>query len=111
MSQSRAASRRRCAAPAPAPGISSRSKSRSIRLDQLDEALGEGADAVLLDNMRLGNARQGGRYRRWPRDHRSLGPGDAEIGAAIAATGVDLISIGWLTHSAPVLDIGLDFEA
>jgi len=29
---------------------------------------------------------------------------------AIAATGVDLISVGWLTHSAPVLDIGLDFE-
>jgi nicotinate-nucleotide pyrophosphorylase (carboxylating) len=27
---------------------------------------------------------------------------------AIAATGVDLISIGWLTHSAPILDIGLD---
>ncbi len=30
---------------------------------------------------------------------------------AIAATGVDLISIGWLTHSAPILDIGLDFRA
>jgi nicotinate-nucleotide pyrophosphorylase (carboxylating) len=30
---------------------------------------------------------------------------------AIAATGVDLISIGWLTHSAPILDIGLDFQA
>jgi nicotinate-nucleotide pyrophosphorylase (carboxylating) len=29
----------------------------------------------------------------------------------VAATGVDLISIGWLTHSAPVLDIGLDFQA
>ena len=28
---------------------------------------------------------------------------------AIAATGVDLISVGWLTHSAPALDIGLDF--
>jgi nicotinate-nucleotide pyrophosphorylase (carboxylating) len=28
----------------------------------------------------------------------------------VAATGVDLISIGWLTHSAPVLDIGLDFQ-
>jgi nicotinate-nucleotide pyrophosphorylase (carboxylating) len=28
---------------------------------------------------------------------------------AIAATGVDLISIGWITHSAPALDIGLDF--
>ncbi|MFB2602041.1 nicotinate-nucleotide diphosphorylase (carboxylating), partial [Rhizobium phaseoli] len=29
----------------------------------------------------------------------------------IAASGVDLISVGWLTHSAPVLDIGLDFVA
>jgi nicotinate-nucleotide pyrophosphorylase (carboxylating) len=29
---------------------------------------------------------------------------------AIAATGVDLISVGWLTHSAPILDIGLDYE-
>jgi nicotinate-nucleotide pyrophosphorylase (carboxylating) len=28
----------------------------------------------------------------------------------VAASGVDLISIGWLTHSAPILDIGLDFE-
>jgi nicotinate-nucleotide pyrophosphorylase (carboxylating) len=33
-----------------------------------------------------------------------------ESAPAIAATGVDLISIGWLTHSAPVLDIGLDFR-
>lgn len=31
--------------------------------------------------------------------------------AEIAATGVDLISVGWLTHSAPVLDIGLDYAA
>jgi nicotinate-nucleotide pyrophosphorylase (carboxylating) len=30
---------------------------------------------------------------------------------SVAAAGVDLISIGWLTHSAPVLDIGLDFQA
>jgi nicotinate-nucleotide pyrophosphorylase (carboxylating) len=29
---------------------------------------------------------------------------------AIAAAGVDLISVGWLTHSAPVLDIGLDYR-
>ena len=34
-----------------------------------------------------------------------------ETAPAIAATGVDLISVGWLTHSAPVLDLGLDFEA
>jgi nicotinate-nucleotide pyrophosphorylase (carboxylating) len=30
--------------------------------------------------------------------------------SAIAATGVDLISVGWLTHSASILDIGLDFR-
>ena len=29
---------------------------------------------------------------------------------AVAATGVDLISVGWLTHSAPCLDVGLDFQ-
>jgi nicotinate-nucleotide pyrophosphorylase (carboxylating) len=33
-----------------------------------------------------------------------------ETAPAIAASGVDLISVGWLTHSAPVLDLGLDFE-
>jgi nicotinate-nucleotide pyrophosphorylase (carboxylating) len=32
-----------------------------------------------------------------------------ETAPAIAATGVDLISVGWLTHSAPILDIGLDY--
>jgi nicotinate-nucleotide pyrophosphorylase (carboxylating) len=34
-----------------------------------------------------------------------------QTAAAIAATGIDLISVGWLTHSAPVLDIGLDFQS
>jgi nicotinate-nucleotide pyrophosphorylase (carboxylating) len=34
----------------------------------------------------------------------------AEAAPAIAATGVDIISAGWITHSAPILDIGLDFE-
>jgi nicotinate-nucleotide pyrophosphorylase (carboxylating) len=33
-----------------------------------------------------------------------------ETAPAIAAAGVDLISVGWLTHSAPVLDIGLDYR-
>ena len=32
------------------------------------------------------------------------------LAAAVAATGVDLISVGWLTHSAPSLDVGFDFE-
>ncbi len=34
----------------------------------------------------------------------------AETVPAIAATGVDLISAGWITHSAPILDLGLDWE-
>jgi nicotinate-nucleotide pyrophosphorylase (carboxylating) len=33
-----------------------------------------------------------------------------ETAPAIAETGVDLISVGWLTHSAPILDIGLDYD-
>ena len=35
----------------------------------------------------------------------------AATAAAIAATGVDLLSVGWLTHSAPALDVALDFDA
>jgi len=33
-----------------------------------------------------------------------------ETAAAVAATGVDLISSGWITHSAPILDLGLDID-
>jgi nicotinate-nucleotide pyrophosphorylase (carboxylating) len=79
-------------------------------LDQLREALGEGADAVLLDNMSLETLAEavaivGGRAIT-----EASGRVTPKSAPAIAATGVDLISIGWLTHSAPVLDIGLDFE-
>jgi nicotinate-nucleotide pyrophosphorylase (carboxylating) len=80
-------------------------------LDQLKEALGEGADAVLLDNMsldRLAKAVAIVAGRAMTEASGRVTPGSAP---AIAATGVDLISIGWLTHSAAVLDIGLDFEA
>ncbi|PKQ03487.1 MAG: nicotinate-nucleotide diphosphorylase (carboxylating), partial [Alphaproteobacteria bacterium HGW-Alphaproteobacteria-11] len=35
----------------------------------------------------------------------------AETAPAIAASGVDLISCGWITHSAPCLDVGLDFDS
>ena len=80
-------------------------------LDQLREALGEGADAVLLDNMAwrlLSEAVAIVDGRAITEASGRVTPASAP---AIAATGVDLISIGWLTHSAPVLDIGLDFEA
>ncbi|MGH7879701.1 MAG: carboxylating nicotinate-nucleotide diphosphorylase [Candidatus Binataceae bacterium] len=80
-------------------------------LDQLKEALGEGADAVLLDNMSLDVLAKAVAIV----DRRAITEASGRItpktAPAIAATGVDLISIGWLTHSAAVLDIGLDFEA
>lgn len=78
------------------------------RLDQLREALDEGADAVLLDNMspdQLGEAVNlvGGKMIC-----EASGGVTLESVRAIAETGVDLISVGALTHSAPVLDLGLD---
>lgn len=77
-------------------------------LAQLDEALAAGVDAVLLDNMdpdTLGEA-----VRRV--DGRAMTEASGRINAstvqAVASSGVDVISAGWLTHSAPILDIGLD---
>lgn len=80
-------------------------------LAQLEEALALGVDAVLLDNMTTDELRQavsmvGGRAIT-----EASGRVTPATAPAIAATGVDLISIGWLTHSAPILDIGLDYEA
>jgi len=79
-------------------------------LDQLDEVLAEGADAVLLDNMTpdvLAEAvrRIGGRMIA-----EASGGVTLDTVKAIAESGVDLISTGWITHSAPVLDLGLDIE-
>ena len=77
-------------------------------LDQLREALALGVDAVLLDNMGPEMLREAVRLV----DGRAITEASGRITPAsapeIAATGVDLISIGWLTHSASVLDIGLD---
>jgi nicotinate-nucleotide pyrophosphorylase (carboxylating) len=81
------------------------------RLDQIGEALAAGADAILLDNMTPAQMREavaviGGRAIT-----EASGRITRETAPAIAATGVDVISCGWITHSAPILDIGLDFEA
>ena len=78
-------------------------------LAQLEEALAVGVDAVLLDNMSLDDLRRaiamvGGRAIT-----EASGRVNAQTASAIAATGVDLISVGWITHSSPILDIGLDF--
>ncbi len=80
-------------------------------LDQLEEALGEGADAVLLDNMGVEMLAQAVAIVNGRAITEASGRITPKTAPAIAATGVDLISIGWLTHSAPVLDIGLDFES
>src|SRR5262249_32205861 len=79
------------------------------RLAQIADALAAGADILLLDNMSTEELRQavaliGGRAIT----EASGGVNLATVGD-IAATGVDVISVGALTHSAPVLDIGLDF--
>ena len=76
--------------------------------EQLEEALSVGVDAVLLDNMgpdRLTRAVA-------MIDGRALAEASGRITretvGAVAASGVDLISCGWITHSAAIIDLGLD---
>jgi nicotinate-nucleotide pyrophosphorylase (carboxylating) len=80
-------------------------------LAQLEEALAVGIDAVLLDNMDPETLRKAVAMI----DGRALAEASGRItpatAPAIAAAGVDLISAGWLTHSATVLDIGLDWRS
>ncbi|RFB76429.1 carboxylating nicotinate-nucleotide diphosphorylase [Methylovirgula sp. 4M-Z18] len=77
-------------------------------LEQLEEALSVGADAVLLDNMSLDQLRQAVRMVAGRAITEASGRVTPETAPEIAASGVDLMSIGWITHSAPTLDIGLD---
>jgi len=80
-------------------------------LEQLRDALDERIDAVLLDNMTPAQlaeavAMAGGRVLT-----EASGGVRPETILEIARTGVDLISVGWLTHGAPALDLGLDIAA
>lgn len=78
-------------------------------LDQLDEALDAGAESILLDNFSRADLRQAVlRARGRGVTLEASGNVTLESIGAIAATGVDVISIGALTHSAPCLDLGLD---
>jgi nicotinate-nucleotide pyrophosphorylase (carboxylating) len=79
-------------------------------LAQLEEALRVGVDAVLLDNMSLDDSRKGVAMVDGRAIVEASGRVNLETAPAIAETGVDLISVGWLTHSAPILDIGLDYD-
>ena len=80
-------------------------------LDQLREALGYGVDAVLLDNMDSSTLAEAVAMVAGQAVTEASGRITPTTAPQIAATGVDLISIGWLTHSVGVLDIGLDFKA
>jgi len=80
-------------------------------LEQLDEALEIGVDAVLLDNMGPETLAEAVRRIAGRAIAEASGRITPATAPAIAAAGVDLISAGWLTHSASVLDIGLDWRS
>lgn len=79
-------------------------------LAQLDEVIAEGADIVLLDNMAPDMLREAVKRVAGRIVTEASGGVTLDSIKAIAETGVDYISSGALTHSAPVLDIGLDIE-
>lgn len=77
-------------------------------LEQLEEAMAAGVDAVLLDNMDPATLREAVRIVGGRAITEASGRINRETIGAVAASGVDLISVGWITHSAPILDLGLD---
>ncbi len=80
-------------------------------LDQLAEVVGTDADRVLLDNMDLATLRQAVTMAGDRIVTEASGGVTLETVRAIAQTGVGIISVGWITHSPPQLDIGLDFAS
>ncbi len=79
-------------------------------LRELQALLDLGIDAVLLDNMDAATLRQAVAMVDGRAITEASGGITPQTAPALAASGVDLLSVGWLTHSAPVLDIGLDME-
>jgi nicotinate-nucleotide pyrophosphorylase (carboxylating) len=77
-------------------------------LDQLESALKEKVDAVLLDNMPIKMLAEAVRITNKRAITEASGGIIPENAKDIAATGVDLLSIGWITHSAAALDLSLD---
>ena len=77
-------------------------------LDQLDEALAERPDVIMLDNFSLADLREAVSRVAGAVTLEASGGVNLETVRAIAETGVDVISVGALTHSAASLDIGLD---
>jgi len=80
-------------------------------LDQFEEALRAGAKVVLLDNMDHKTLSRAVALNSGQAALEASGTITLETVRGVAQTGVDYISSGWITHSAPTLDIGLDFES
>ncbi len=78
-------------------------------LEQLEEGLKVGADVILLDNMGPDLLKEAVKMIDGRAIAEASGGVTLETAPAIAASGVDIISIGWLTHSSPCLDLGIDF--
>jgi nicotinate-nucleotide pyrophosphorylase (carboxylating) len=80
------------------------------RIDQIEEAIAAGADVLLLDNMTPAQLTEAVTLIAGRAIAEASGKVSLETVAGIAASGVDVISVGKLTHSAPALDIALDFD-
>jgi nicotinate-nucleotide pyrophosphorylase (carboxylating) len=79
-------------------------------IDQVSEALDAGADSILLDNMNPEQLALAVRQIDGAALTEASGGITLESVRAAAESGVDLISVGALTHSAPALDVALDFD-
>ena len=79
-------------------------------LEQLREVVAAGADLVLLDNMNIEQCRAAVEIVKGKTKLEASGGLTLENAKAYAATGVDYLAVGALTHSAVVLDIGLDLR-
>lgn len=79
-------------------------------LEQVRQALNAGAEMILLDNMSLDQLREAVKMAKCRAKTEASGGINLKTVRDIAQTGVDFISVGALTHSAPAVDIGLDFE-
>ncbi len=77
---------------------------------QLEEALAARADVILLDNMTPPELADAVRRIRGRAIAEASGGITLDTVRAVAESGVDLISVGWITHSAPTLDVALDFD-
>jgi nicotinate-nucleotide pyrophosphorylase (carboxylating) len=79
-------------------------------LNQVQSALNAGADVIMLDNMRLAELREAVILIDGRAVSEASGGISLETVRAVAETGVNWISVGALTHSAPALDLALDFD-